>query len=155
MEHLFPPKNTGKHERPHRDNRTMLNAVVWIARSGAPWRDLPDRRVSLMSWSACPRGGADFKRWISTFAKNTPRMSFHSHSTGSRFLPALTDTVYWSVPYEYIFWLYPKSVTCKWEFFQEKYPGRTGKRCFFGGEIWYLCRYKRQSAIHGIWLYQY
>ena len=24
-------------------NRTILNGIVWIARSGAPWRDLPER----------------------------------------------------------------------------------------------------------------
>lgn len=25
------------------DNRLFLNAVFWIARTGAPWRDLPER----------------------------------------------------------------------------------------------------------------
>ena len=40
---LLPPEKTGRRGRPQKDNRTMLNAMVWIARSGAPWRDLPER----------------------------------------------------------------------------------------------------------------
>ena len=40
---LLPPEKTGKPGRPAKDNRTMLNAMVWTARSGAPWRDLPER----------------------------------------------------------------------------------------------------------------
>jgi transposase len=26
-----------------KDNRLFVNAVIWIARTGAPWRDLPER----------------------------------------------------------------------------------------------------------------
>lgn len=40
---LLPPENTGKPGRPGKDNRTIMNGIVWIARSGAPWRDLPER----------------------------------------------------------------------------------------------------------------
>ena len=40
---LLPPENTGKRGRPSKDNRTILNGMIWIARSGAPWRDLPER----------------------------------------------------------------------------------------------------------------
>lgn len=40
---LLPPENTGKRGRPGKDNRTMLNAMNWLARSGAPWHDLPER----------------------------------------------------------------------------------------------------------------
>ena len=40
---LLPPENTGKQGRPRKDNRTIVNGMVWIARSGAPWRDLPER----------------------------------------------------------------------------------------------------------------
>ena len=29
--------------RPRRDPREMLNGILWILRTGAPWRDLPDR----------------------------------------------------------------------------------------------------------------
>ena len=36
---LFPrPARTG---RPSADRRRMVNAIMWILRTGAPWRDLP------------------------------------------------------------------------------------------------------------------
>jgi transposase len=35
-----PKKGRG---RPPADPRTTLNGVIWIAKSGAPWRDLPSR----------------------------------------------------------------------------------------------------------------
>ncbi len=37
---LFTPARTG---RPGKDNRMMFNAILWIARTGAPWRQLPER----------------------------------------------------------------------------------------------------------------
>ncbi len=39
---VLPPQrpSTG---RPAKDHRTVLNGIVWILRSGAPWRDLPER----------------------------------------------------------------------------------------------------------------
>lgn len=43
IKELLPPKNTGKRGCPPKDNRIMLNGMVWIARSGATWRDLPER----------------------------------------------------------------------------------------------------------------
>lgn len=39
----FPTEYSRKRGRPLKDNRLMLNAMIWIARSGAPWRDLPER----------------------------------------------------------------------------------------------------------------
>jgi len=40
---LLPPERTGRKGKPRKDNRQMLNAMIWLARSGAPWRDLPER----------------------------------------------------------------------------------------------------------------
>ena len=40
---LLPPENSGKQGCPQKCSRTILNGIVWIARSGAPWRDLPER----------------------------------------------------------------------------------------------------------------
>ncbi len=50
LEPLLPPGKpwTG---RPNEDHRRILNGVLWIDRTGAPWRDLPERhgRVGTVS----------------------------------------------------------------------------------------------------------
>jgi len=38
---LLPPE--GGRGRPAKPNRLMLNGILWILRTGAPWRDLPNR----------------------------------------------------------------------------------------------------------------
>lgn len=40
---LLPPERSGKKGHPYRPHRAVLNGILWIQRTGAPWRDLPDR----------------------------------------------------------------------------------------------------------------
>jgi transposase len=37
------PRSAAKTGRKPKDRRTMLNGMMWILRTGAPWRDLPER----------------------------------------------------------------------------------------------------------------
>jgi transposase len=39
----FPEREAGQLGRPRNDDRQILNGILWIARSGAAWRDLPER----------------------------------------------------------------------------------------------------------------
>lgn len=55
---LLPPERTGKKGKPSKDNRVMLNAMIWLARSGAPWRDLPER---FGSWKSVY---SRFRKWL-------------------------------------------------------------------------------------------
>jgi len=37
------PSQRPRTGRPAKDHRTILNGMLWILRTGVPWRDLPDR----------------------------------------------------------------------------------------------------------------
>jgi transposase len=37
------PGQPGQHGKVAKDNRLFVDAVLWIAKTGAPWRDLPER----------------------------------------------------------------------------------------------------------------
>jgi transposase len=41
IEFFFPAYTTGRPSK--KSNRSMFNAILWVARSGAAWRDLPER----------------------------------------------------------------------------------------------------------------
>lgn len=43
--------------RPPTDHRRVLDAIFWIARTGAPWRDLPEE---LGNWNSVHR---QYRRW--------------------------------------------------------------------------------------------
>jgi transposase len=53
IEGLLP----GRGERPARDNRLFVDAALWVGKTGAPWRDLPER---FGNWNSAWRR---FDRW--------------------------------------------------------------------------------------------
>ena len=54
---LLPPQRSGRAGRPPHDHRRMVHGMLWILRTGAPWRDLP-RRSGPWASVACR-----FYRW--------------------------------------------------------------------------------------------
>lgn len=46
--------------RPPKDHRRVLDGILWIARTGAPWRDLPEE---LGNWNSVHR---QFRRWTAS-----------------------------------------------------------------------------------------
>jgi transposase len=40
---LAPTRRADGRGRPWQDARSVLNGVLWVLRTGAPWKDLPDR----------------------------------------------------------------------------------------------------------------
>src|SRR3954471_4502969 len=56
IQHLLPGQ-PGQHGKVAKNNRLFIDAVLWIAKTGAPWRDLPER---LGNWNSAWRR---FDRW--------------------------------------------------------------------------------------------
>ena len=52
------PRRTDGRGRPWRDNREVINGILWILRTGAPWADLPDR---FPPYQTCHRR---FQMWV-------------------------------------------------------------------------------------------
>jgi transposase len=55
---IQPPRRADGRGRPRQDDRPLLNGILWILRTGAPWPDLPDRYPPFQS---CHRR---FQEWI-------------------------------------------------------------------------------------------
>jgi len=55
---LTPPKKVTKRGRPRRDDRALLEGILWVLRTGAQWKHLP--RETYPPKSTC---FARFKEW--------------------------------------------------------------------------------------------
>ena len=53
-----PPRREDRRGRPWRDPRDVLDGILWILRTGAPWKDLPERYPP---YQTCHRR---FQQWI-------------------------------------------------------------------------------------------
>ena len=78
---LLPGKD-GDPGRSGADNRLFLEAVLWMVRTGAPWRDLPER---FGNWNSVFRR---FRRWAQT---SVLEHVFHTLSGDPDFEYALID----------------------------------------------------------------
>ncbi len=53
-----PEQRADGRGRPWKDRRAVLNGILWVLRTGAPWADVPDRYAS---YQTCHRR---FQEWI-------------------------------------------------------------------------------------------
>ncbi len=59
LEPLLPPQQPQQRQRgrPSLDHHTIINGILWISKTGAPWRDMPERYGSWKTVSS------RFYRW--------------------------------------------------------------------------------------------
>lgn len=69
---LFPVSDA-KTGRPARDTREMLNGLMWILKTGAPWRDLPER------FGPFPTVYGYFRAWRETGSSRIAQSARRSH----------------------------------------------------------------------------
>jgi transposase len=103
---LLPPG--GRRGRPWANHRKVINGILWKLRTGAPWRDLPDRYGS---WQTCYdrfvrwRRDGTWERLPSRVQAKSDAISdvlievsldstvvrAHQHAAGARRLPSRAD----------------------------------------------------------------
>ena len=108
---LLPPENDpNRRGGRYKDHRLVLNGILWVLRTGAPWRDLPERYgpwqtcyARLMRWQRdgtwqkvlqALQGAADAGRlpgqavdWEGCAVDSTS-IKAHPHAAGARKRPA-------------------------------------------------------------------
>lgn len=57
LEPLMPPEHSGKPGHPYRSHREVINAILWVLHTGAPWRDL---NIPHLPWKTVY---SRFRRW--------------------------------------------------------------------------------------------
>jgi transposase len=105
LEPFLPVERTGCRGRPWTPHRRVVNAILWRARTGAPWRDLPAAYGSWQTvygrhrtWSAdgtwdralrgLQRGSdGDEEEWVVSVDSTSVRA--HHHAAGARKAPPL------------------------------------------------------------------
>ncbi len=60
LEPILPPASAKRRGGQFKDHRTVINGILWVMRTGAPWRDLPERYGP---WQSCY---SRFSRWSRT-----------------------------------------------------------------------------------------
>ncbi len=105
---LLPPQRP-RMGRPPKDHRLIVEAIVWLDRAGAPWRDLPahfgpwatvasrfyrwrrqgvwDRVLAALQADADARGELD---WLLHVVDGSV-VRAHQHAAGARHRPATAD----------------------------------------------------------------
>lgn len=72
------PSSDGMPGRPFRDHRLLVEAICWRLRTGAPWRDLPERFGPWQTaWERFDRWSAD-----GTFARLLEAVQQHADELG-------------------------------------------------------------------------
>lgn len=95
MKSLLPPER-GRRGRPAKDNRLMVEGMLWVLRTGAPWRDLPDEfgpwnsvYTRFRRWSARGVWQTAFERVKQGWDQETNGMDStvvraHQHAAGAK-----------------------------------------------------------------------